>query len=320
MSDSRAARVFGVCRQSVGVWVARARAGGTRALAARKRGPKAAPRMSAAAERGVVRAIRNGCPDRPGLWLPFALWTREAVVALVRRRTGRVVSVWTAGRYLRRWGMTPQRPTRRAYERDPAEVRAWLTERYPAIRRQAKAENALILWGDEMGLRSDDPVGRSYAPRGRTPVVPAAGKRFGCNMISVISNLGRLWFMVFAGRLDAKLFIGFLGRLLRATGERKLFLILDSHPAHTAAAVTAWLGAKPRRSERLGLFFLPGYSPDLNPDECLNQDTKQAMRKSRPADLREMMGNIRSHLHRRQMEPDVVKRFFQEKHVRYAAA
>lgn len=320
MSDSRAARTFGVCRQSVGKWVALAEAGGARALAARKRGPKPAPRMGATAERGVVRAIRGGCPDRPGLRLPFPLWTREAVAALIRRRTGRAVSVWTAGRYLRRWGMTPQRPARRAYERDPAEVRAWLTERYPAIRRRAKAESALILWGDEMGLRSDDPVGRSYAPRGRTPVAPAAGRRFGCNMISAISNLGRLWFMVFAGRLDAKRFIGFLGRLLRATGDRKLFLIVDSHPAHTAAAVADWLAAEPGRSRRLELFFLPGYSPDLNPDECLNQDTKQAMRKTRPASQREMIGSVRSHLHRRQMEPEVVKRFFHEPHVRYAAA
>ena len=318
MSDSQAARTFGVCRQSVGKWVARAEAGGARALAARKRGPKAVPRMSAGAERDVVRAIRGGCPDRLGL--PFALWTREAVVALIRRRAGRLVSVWTAGRYLRRWGMTPQRPTRRAYERDPAAVRAWLTEQYPAVRRRAKAENALILWGDEMGLRSDDPVGRSYAPRGRTPVVPAAGRRFGCNMISTISNLGQLWFMVFGGRLNARQFTGFLGRLLRATSGRKLFLVVDSHPAHTAAAVTAWLGGRPGRSARLELFFLPGYSPDLNPDECLNQDTKQAMRKARPVDQREMMGNVRSHLHRRQREPEVVKRFFHEQHVRYAAA
>lgn len=317
MSDSQAARTFGVCRQSVGKWVALAKAGGVRALAARKRGPKPVPRTSADAERGMVRAIRAGCPDRLGL--PFALWTREAVVALIRRRTGRAVSVWTAGRYLTRWGMTPQRPARRAYERDPAAVRAWLTERYPAIRERAKAEKALILWGDEMGLRSDDPVGRSYAPRGRTPVVPAAGRRFGCNTISAISNLGQLWFMVFGGRLNAKLFTAFLGRLLRAA-DRKLFLVVDSHPAHTAAAVRAWLGADPGRSARLELFFLPGYSPDLNPDECLNQDTKQAMKKARPADQREMMGNVRSHLHRRQHEPEVVKRFFREASVRYAAA
>lgn len=320
MLEAQAARTFGVCRQSVAAWTLAVETGGSRALAARKRGPKSGPRLDRSIERQIVRSIRSGCPDQ--MLLPFALWTREAVVALIRRRTGRAVSVWTAGRYLKRWNMTPQKPMRRAYERDAAAVKAWRKTQYPALKRRAKAENALILWGDEMGLRSDDPVGRSYAPRGKTPVVDATGKRFGCNMISAISNLGQLWFMVFAGRLDAKRFVEFLGRLLRASGgKRKLFLIVDSHPAHKAAKVKRWLDAKPdERSNRLELFFLPGYSPELNPDECLNQDTKQAMKKNRPRHQREMIGNVRSHLRRRQKQPQVVKRFFQERHVRYAAA
>jgi transposase len=139
-------------------------------------------------------------------------------------------------------------------------------------------------------------------------------------MISAISNLGQLWFMVFKGRLDARLFVQFLGRLLRATGERKVFFIVDSHPAHKASSVKSWIQEKPERSARLELFFLPGYSPELNPDECLNQDTKQAMKKVRPRDQREMMGQVRSHLHRRKKQPAVIQRFFHEKHVRYAAA
>ena len=318
MNYSAAAKTHGVCRQSVSDWARRAQAGGVRALAARKRGPKPRPRIDAEAERGIVRAIRNDCPDQ--LLLPFALWTREAVVELIRQRTGRRVSVWTAGRYLKRWNMTPQRPMRRAYERDPAAVRGWLNEHYPAIKARAKAENALFLWGDEMGLRSDDPIGRSYAPRGKTPVAPATGRRFGCNLISAISNLGQLWFMVFACRLTARVFIEFLGRLLRAAGERKVFLIVDSHPAHKASAVWNWLAGKAERFARLELFFLPGYSPELNPDECLNQDTKQAIKKHRPRDQGELMGNVRSHLRRRQKRPASVKRFFEEKHVRYAAA
>jgi len=311
MSEAQAARTFGVCRQSVAAWTGRVESGGVRALAAWKRGPKPDGRKlgDAAAERGIVRSIRG------------ALWSRAAVVALIRKRTGRTVSLSTAGRYLKRWGMTPQKPMRRAYERDPAAVAAWLREQYPAIRGRAKEENALILWGDEMGLRSDDPVGRSYAPRGKTPVVPATGKRFGCNMISAIGNLGQLWFMVFAGRLDAKVFIEFLARLLRVGRGRKLFLIVDSHPAHKAAKVLRWLGEKPdERAARLELLFLPGYSPELNPDECLNQDTKQAMRKTRPRYQDQLIGNVRGHLRRRQKQPQVVKRFFQEQHVRYAAA
>jgi transposase len=321
MSEAQAARTFGVCRQSVATWVARVESDGVRALSAQKRGPKPGGNKlgGATTERAIVRSIRGSCPDQ--MLLPFALWSRAAVIALIRKRSGRAVSLSTAGRYLRRWGFTPQKPMRRAYERDPAAVAAWLKEKYPAIKKRAKEQNALILWGDEMGLRSDDQIGRSYAPRGKTPVVDATGKRFGCNMISAISNLGQLWFMVFAGRLDAKRFIAFLGRLLRAGDDRKLFLIIDSHPAHKAGKVRRWLDEKPlERSGRLELFFLPGYSPELNPDECLNQDTKQAMRKTRPRHQSELIGNVRSHLRRRQKQPQVVKRFFHEHHVRYAAA
>jgi transposase len=319
---SEAARTFGFCRQSVAAWVARVESDGVRSLSARKRGPKVGEHRlvsGALTERSIVRSIRGGCPDQ--MLLPFALWSRAAVIGLIQRRAGRTISLSTAGRYLRRWGFTPQKPMRRAYERDPVAVKAWLKEQYPAVKKRARDENALILWGDEMGLRSDDPIGRSYAPRGKTPVVDASGRRFGCNMISAISNLGQLWFMVFAGRLDAKLFIEFLGRLLRVSGNRRLFLIIDSHPAHKAVKVRRWLEEKPaERSTRLELIFLPGYSPELNPDECLNHDTKQAMRKHRLRDQRDMIDKVRSHLRRRQKQPRVVQRFFHEPHVRYAAA
>lgn len=317
MKKAHAARTFCVSRQAIDNWLALQRASGTRGLRARRRGRPLRSGIARDPERQIVRAIRNRCPDQ--LLLPFALWTRQAVAELIRARTGRSVSVWTAGRYLARWGMTPQKPVRRAYERDPAAVSRWLKQEYPAIRARAKAEQGLILWGDEMGLRSDDAVGRTYSPRGHTPVVPASGRRFGCNMISVLSNLGRLWFMVFACRFNAGVFKRFLERLLRATGERKLFLIVDSHPAHKAASVAAWIAERPERAARIELFFLPGYSPELNPDELLNQDTKQAMKQTRPRNQGQMMQNVRRHLRSRQKRPGVVKRFFDEEHVRYAA-
>ncbi|MFT3787340.1 MAG: IS630 family transposase [Tepidisphaeraceae bacterium] len=180
LGPTAAARLHGVSRQSAAKWAEVAAADGAAALRSKRRGPKPEPRIDPADERTLRRAIRDDCPDQ--LLLPFALWSREAVVELIRQRTGRAVSVWTAGRYLKRWGFTPQKPMRRADERDDAEVKAWLRERYPAIKAQAKRENATVFWGDEMGLGSDDQAGRSYAPRGRTPVAHATGQRFGCNM------------------------------------------------------------------------------------------------------------------------------------------
>ena len=139
-------------------------------------------------------------------------------------------------------------------------------------------------------------------------------------MISAISNLGRLWFMVFSCRFNADVFIRFLARLLKSTDGRKIILIIDSHPAHKAAKVARWIKAKRERKTMLELCFMPGYSPDLNPDELLNQDTKQAMRKQWPRDHSQMIANARSHLRRRQKQPDIVRNFFKEEHVLYAAA
>lgn len=198
-----------------------------------------------------MRLISDGCPDQ--LKLPFVLWTREAVGELLVRRFGVQVSVWTVGRYLRRWGFTPQKPVRRAYERDPEIVRQWLRERYPAIRARAKRDGAEIHWGDEMGLRSDHQAGRSWGRRGQTPVIPGTGKRFGCNMISTITNRGRLYFMVFKERFTERVFIRFLKRLRRQVG-RKVVLIVDEHPAHKAGETTRWLKSQ---EEHLQVYFLP---------------------------------------------------------------
>ncbi len=312
-----AAKLHGCSYQSASKWRTLAKTQGMQSLRSRKRGPKPSPRIAAEDERAIRWAIRNDCPDQ--LLLPFALWSREAVVDLIKKQTGRVVSVWTAGRYLKRWGYTPQKPMRRAFERDEQAVRRWLNAEYPQIKARAKRQNARIFWGDEMGLRSDDQIGRSFAPRGKTPINRATGRRFGCSMISAISNLGELRFMVFKGKFDARRFIDFLSRLLKSTGEQRLFLIIDSHPVHKSRKVKTWIESDADRMRRLTLHFLPGYSPELNPDECLNQDTKQAMRRHRPRHEREMISKLRGHLSRRQKQPGIVKKFFHERHVSYAA-
>lgn len=316
MTQTAAAGLFGVARGTVNGWMKRYHVEGVRALRARRRGRPPAPRLRREVEHAAVKLIVGRCPDQ--LRLPFALWTREAVQQLLAERFGVEVSVWTVGRYLKRWGLTPQKPLRRAYEQDPEAVRRWLKEEYPAIRELARREGATIHWGDEMGVRSDHQAGRSYGLKGRTPVIPGTGQRFGCNMISTITNRGKLAFLVFEGKFNSLVFLRFLKRLVRHVKRRKVFLIVDRHTVHRAAAVKRWLEKEDRR---IRMFFLPAYSPQLNPDELLNQDTKtNAIGRRRPASSSEMKANLRSYLWSTQRRPDIVQNYFKEEHVAYAAA
>jgi transposase len=321
MKKAHAAKVFGVCRQSIHTWLAAYQQGGEDKLRARKRGPKPHPKLSQSQQNHIRRFVIGKCPDQ--LQLPFALWTREAVRDLILKKYGIGLSKRTVGRYLNAWGFTPQKPARVTpepasgvpYERNPKQVKRWLEEDYPELVRAASAEKALILWGDETGMRSENQAGRSFAPRGKTPTMTGTGKRFGCNILSAISNQGKPQFMVFTEKFTAEVFLRFLNRLVRLI-RRKIILIVDRHPVHQSRKVNEWLRA---HENELVLVFLPSYSPELNPDELLNQDLKaSALYRSRPRSRTEMVQNARAHLRRRQHQPSLVRSFFRESHVRYA--
>ena len=314
VTQVQACQVFGVSRQAIHTWLTRYKAEGDKGLIPRRRGRPARPRLKAAQARKVQRWIQDRCPDQ--LKLPFFLWTREAVAQLIADRIGVQVSVWTVGRYLRRWGMTPQKPLTRAYERDPEAVARWLKTDYPQIREQAKKEHAILWWEDEMGMRMDDQGGRSYSRKGQTPVIPGSGQRGRCSVMSAITNRGRLCFRVFKGPLNSDVFIDFMRRLKRPS-DRKIFLIVDRHPVHRSEKTRKWID---KHAAKIRLIFLPAYSPDLNPDEMLNQDVKSnAVRKKRPPTLQHMIDNVRSYLRRRQRQTAVVRRYFRAPSVRYAA-
>jgi transposase len=314
LSQSAAARTFDVSRTSVMKWLKAVKRGGSAALRSGIRGRRPEPRLKGWQAATIVKLICDRTPDQ--LKLPFMLWTREAVRDLIEQRFRISVSPRTAGRYLARWGFTPQKPVRRAYEQNRRAVEQWLKNDYPAIRAQAQREQAEIHWGDEMGLRSDYQAGRSYARRGQTPVIPGTGKRFSCSVVSSITNRGRLMFMVFRGKFSADVMIKFLRRLIRNSSSR-VFLIVDSHPVHRSAKVVHWVA---RHADQLRLFHLPTYSPELNPDELLNQDVKvNAVGRSRPRDLTEMEADVRSYLRRTQGRPAIVRSYFEERHVQYAA-
>ena len=270
--------------------------------------------LDAGQEAATRDLIRRHTPDE--LDLPFALWSRAAVRELILRRFGVRLAVRTMGTYLARWGFTAQKPLRRAYEQDPAEVRRWLRRDYPAIMARAKAEGGAIYWGDETGLRSDDVRGLSYAPRGRTPTVRVCHKRAGFGLISALTNRGELRWMGLDGAVKAPTLIRFLGRLVRDVG-RKVFLILDRLPVHRAASVRAWLA---EREAEIEVFYLPPYSPELNPDEGLNADLKQAVtRKALARSKPQLKRAVIGHMRKLSKSPCRVRSFFGHKTFRYAA-
>ncbi len=314
-SKAGAARLFGVSRTSVHSWVALYERHGEDGLTPKRPGrPKGGGQLKGWQAATIVNIIKDNCPEQ--LKMPFALWTREAVRDLIVMRFGIRYSLGMVGRLLRRWGFTPQKPVTRAYERNDAKIRDWLTRQYPALRRRAKRENAEIYWEDETGLRSDHLVGRSYSLCGETPVIRNTGKRFGCNIISAVNNLGKLRFRVFKGSFTQWVLIDFLTRLIR-DAKRKVIVIADGHPAHKGRRVKQWLEKHARQCE---LVLLPGYAPELNPDELLNQDLKSNVFSSgRPRTRDELVGQTRSYLRATQKRPDIVRAYFQEAHVNYAA-
>lgn len=278
MTQTAAAVTFGVSLRAVNKWVALDKVGGLRALAPQQRGRRPGEgRLTPAQAQRIRQLILDKMPDQ--LKLGFFLWTRAAVVALIARRLDLTISVTTAGRYLKAWGFSPQKPVRRAYERNDVAIARWLKRDYPMIVRDAKREGATICWGDEMGLRSDHVTGTSYAPVGQTPVIRATGQRFGCLMISAITNRGQLVFRVFHGTFRAPMFVDFMRRL-RLQSPGKVYFIVDGHPVHRAKIAKAFVA---ENASDFRLIQLPGYCPELNPDELLNQDVKtNALGKSRP--------------------------------------
>lgn len=308
------AKRFKVTRQAVTIWMAKYRRGGFAKLKKGQRGRRKEEKKLKPHECAtVVHMIVSGCPDQ--LKLPFALWTRAAVAELIRQRYGIELSLNTIGRYLKDWGMTPQKPAKRAYEKNPTVVKRWLEEVYPKIEMEAKTADAEIHFGDETGIRSDHQAGTSYGKRGKTPIIFATGKRFSFNMLSTLNKRGKLRFMFYKEKFTGKVFIRFLKRLILST-DKKVFLIVDSHPVHVCKEVKAWTTA---HEKEIRLFFLPPYSPELNPDELLNQDVKSnAVGRKRARQLKELMRNVRSHLMKKQKDPRKVMCFFQHPSVAYA--
>ena len=291
--------------------------GGLAALAPQTRGRRVGEkRVLTTEQEQILRKLI--CDKRPEqLKMDFALWSRAAVMQLIERECGVTLPVRSVGKYLARWGFTPQKPVKRAYEQSPAAVQTWLDETYPAIAERAKAEAGEIHWGDETALVNTDVRGRSYAPKGKTPVAMAiGGTRQKLSMIASVTNQGKARWMIIDGAFNHEKLIEFFELLVKDAG-RKVFLILDNLSVHHCKPVKAWLAA---HTEQIEVFYLPSYSPELNPEDRLNADLKHVIARKVPirtktklrAAAEDLMAVIVS-------EPLRVQAYFQDPLVKYAA-
>jgi transposase len=265
-------------------------------------------------EEAIQAAMQDHWPEEYGI--DSALWTRRAVQGLIEQVCGIKLPVRTVGDYLRRWGYTPKKPIQRAYEQDPEAVKAWLEEVYPQIVERAEHEGAVIVWGDEAGVSSNEYGGRGYAPIGeKAEVRPSQGQRGRINYIASLTNQGSVRFMLYLCTFSANVLIKFLGRLIQG-GSKKLFWVGDHHPVHEKPKVKRWLD---RHAEQIEMFFLPTYSPELNPAEYLNNSLKQRVHDQAPTrNLDQLQQRVRSQLHRLQKLPEQIRNYFNHPSITYA--
>jgi transposase len=302
---------MGLCRTSIYRWLHKFEDEGWEALAAKiAEGPE--PKLSERQRQQVKRWIVGKDPRQYGF--EFGLWTRQIVATLIQQRMGVSLCVTAVGKLLAQMEITPQKPLRRAYERDPVAVQAWMDDVYPALRRKAKKHRATIFFLDEAGFDSEPRLGRTYGLKGQTPVVPTTGQRQKVNVISAVTASGAFWCQVYTERLNAQLFVVFLRDFMRGRSG-PVYLVVDGHPTHKANAVKNLVK---EMEGRLELYFLPPYAPDLNPDEFVwaymktNGVSKKPLRKNESLKER-----VLADLDQIKAKPELVKSFFGAKSVAY---
>ena len=311
------AAILGVREETISRWWTQYERGGTEALPGARTGRPVGSgrRLDAQADQSIQELIDSKTPEELGI--SSALWTRAAVRDLIQQQTGIHLPIRTVGEYLGRWGSTPQKPVRKAYKQDPKEVARWLEQTYPQIERRAVEENGEIHWGDETGVRSTCQHSRGYARPQKTPELTVPGNRFSVNMISTITNQGKVRWMIYEGRMNAALFIVFLTRLI-AGSSKKIFLIVDNLSVHEAAAVEEWLADK---KDKIELSYLPKYAPERNPDEYLNCDVKVNINTDGlPKDREELKGKLHRFMQKLSKLPSRVASYFLHNFIQYAAA
>ena len=292
LSQVDASTYYGVSPHTISQWVALYREQGEAGLDVKPQGrPLGAGRvLTPDQEREIRRVVVEATP--PEQHIASGTWTRQAVAELIASRFGIELTLQGVGKYLSRWGLTPQKPVRQAREQDPEEVREFVEQTLPTVEEQAQAEGAQLHFTDEVGVKARDQIGTSYAPEGETPVLEVPKTHIEQDVISSVTPEGDLFYWRFSGTMTAPKFIAFLEHLVAETST-KVIVFADRHPAHEAKAVEQWLEG---RESDIELHWLPRYAPECNPDEFLNNDLKQELENEpmpeSTSSLRDTIGTI----------------------------
>src|ERR1035441_9663289 len=311
-SPSEVMKSLGFSRTAIYPWLRKFEEEGWDALVERiAEGPE--PKLSEKQRQQVRRWILGKEPRQYGF--DYGLWSRRIVQALIKQKIGIDFGLTAVGRLLASLDITPQKPLRRAYERDPQAVKHWLEERYPELKRRAKRVGARIFLLDEAGFQSDPPLGRSYGLKGEPPVVVTSGQRQSINVISAVNARGEFWAATYTGKLNAEAFVAFLENFMKGRSG-KVFLVLDGHPAHKAKMVKKYVESL---DGRLELHPLPTYAPDLNPDEFVWSYMKNNGVSKKPLKKDESLRKrVEEDLINIQFNRPLVRSFFGAKSVAYA--
>jgi len=305
------AKGLGINRRTVYRWLSGFHYQGEEGLKA-KPIPGAPPKVNAKQMAKLAKVVREKNPLQ--LQFEYALWTLAIIRELLRRDFGVKLSEVSVGRLMKRLGFTPQRPLYRAWQQNPVLVDQWRSQEYPKIAARAKRQGALIFFADESGIRSDYHAGTTWGLKGKTPIVKATGKRYSLNMLSAVNARGHFRFMTIEGRVNGSVFRDFLKRLITGM-DKKIFLIVDGHPSHKAKLVKRFVE---KNKKRIELFFLPPYSPELNPDELAWAHVKAKIAKATTQTKDEMKAMVATVMSRLQKMPDVVESFFHAPSCAYA--
>jgi len=319
ISNNEVAQIVGISPQTTSLYYSNYKKYGKASFRVKEAGrPKnTGKKLNETQEQHIIRLLIDKTPKQ--LQFKFALWTREAVRALIKQELDIELPISTVGEYLRRWQFTSKKPIKRAYERKDAQTKRWLEEEYPKIKKQAKADNADIWWADETACVSMPTNLKGYAPKGAKikPILEHSAKKFKINMISAITNTGKSMFALYEESINIDRFIDFMQKVIDSNNKKKVYLIVDNLRVHHAKLVKAWIE---EHEKQIAIFYLPPYSPEFNPDEYLNQDYKRNANKNNiPTNVKELKENTLEHMNALQNNPQKVAHFFKHPSVVYAA-